>query len=187
MVLYVLMGIAAVVLLWGVAIYNGLVKRKNLKDEAWSGIDVQLKRRFDVVPNLVETVKGYAAHEKEVFTKVTEARAAVGRAQSVAERAESENMLTGALRSLFAVAEGYPDLKANANFLQLEQISALENDIQMSTQVLQRRRRDYNIAANTFLRAGGEAVRLRQGRLLRGGRGERARPEVSSADRRRSS
>lgn len=181
MVLYVLMGIAAVVLLWGVAIYNGLVKRKNLKDEAWSGIDVQLKRRFDVVPNLVETVKGYAAHEKEVFTKVTEARAAVGRAQSVAERAESENMLTGALRSLFAVAEGYPDLKANANFLQLqEQISALENDIQMSRRYYNGAARDYNIAANTFPSVlVAKQFGFDKADYFEADEGERARPEVS--------
>jgi len=151
MVLYVLIGIVALVLLWGVAIYNGLIKKKNLKDEAWSGIDVQLKRRSDVVPNLVETVKGYAAHEKEVFTRVTEARAAIGKSQSVAERAESENMLSGALKTLFAVAEGYPELKANANFLQLqEQLASLENDIQMSRRYYNGAARDYNIAISTF-------------------------------------
>ncbi|MDI9388046.1 MAG: LemA family protein [Synergistota bacterium] len=179
--MYVLAGIAAVVLLWGVAIYNGLIKRKNLKDEAWSGIDVQLKRRFDVVPNLVETVKGYAAHEKEVFTKVTEARAAVGRAQSVAERAESENMLTGALRSLFAVAEGYPDLKANANFLQLqEQISVLENDIQMSRRYYNGAARDYNIAAATFPSVlVAKQFGFDKADYFEADEGERARPEVS--------
>lgn len=151
MALYVLIGIVALVLLWGVAIYNGLIKKKNLKDEAWSGIDVQLKRRSDVVPNLVETVKGYAAHEKEVFTRVTEARAAIGKSQSVAERAESENMLSGALKTLFAVAEGYPELKANANFLQLqEQLASLENDIQMSRRYYNGAARDYNIAISTF-------------------------------------
>jgi len=181
MTLYVLAGIAAVVLLWGVAIYNGLIKKKNLKDEAWSGIDVQLKRRFDVVPNLVETVKGYAAHEKEVFTKVTEARAAVGRAQSVAERAESENMLTGALRSLFAVAEGYPDLKANANFLQLqEQISALENDIQMSRRYYNGAARDYNIATATFPSVlVAKQFGFDKADYFEADEGERARPEVS--------
>ena len=181
MTLYVLAGIAAVVLLWGVAIYNGLIKRKNLKDEAWSGIDVQLKRRFDVVPNLMETVKGYAAHEKEVFTKVTEARAAVGRAQSVAERAESENMLTGALRSLFAVAEGYPDLKANANFLQLqEQISVLENDIQMSRRYYNGAARDYNIAAATFPSVlVAKQFGFDKADYFEADEGERARPEVS--------
>ena len=151
MALYVLLGVIALVLAWGVAIYNGLIKRKNLMDEGWSGIDVQLKRRYDVVPNLVETVKGYAAHEKDVFTQVTEARAAIGKSQSVAERAESENMLSGALRTLFAVAEGYPDLKANANFLQLqEQLASLENDIQMSRRYYNGAARDYNIAISTF-------------------------------------
>ena len=149
--LYVILGIAALVLLWGIGIYNGLVRKTNLRNEAWSGIDVQLKRRFDVVPNLIETVKGYAGHEKEVFLKVTEARSAVGQSKSVAERAESENMLSGALKSLFAVAEGYPELKANTNFLQLqEQLSSLENDIQMSRRYYNGAARDYNIAIATF-------------------------------------
>ncbi|HPE67145.1 MAG TPA: LemA family protein, partial [Synergistales bacterium] len=149
--LYVILGIAALVLLWGIGIYNGLIKKVNLKNEAWSGIDVQLKRRFDLIPNLIETVKGYAGHEKEVFLKVTEARSAIGQSKSVAERAESENMLSGALKSLFAVAEGYPELKANTNFLQLqEQLSSLENDIQMSRRYYNGAARDYNIAIATF-------------------------------------
>ncbi len=151
MVLYVILGIAVLVVLWGIAIYNGLIKKVNLKNEAWSGIDVQLKRRFDLVPNLVETVKGYAGHEKEVFLKVTEARSAIGQSKSVAQRAESENMLAGALKSLFAVAEGYPELKTNTNFLQLqEQLSSLENDIQMSRRYYNGAARDYNIAIATF-------------------------------------
>jgi LemA protein len=124
---------------------------QNLKNEGWSGIDVQLKRRFDLVPNLVESVKGYASHEREVFERVTEARAAIGKAGNVAQRAESENMLSGALKSLFAVAENYPDLKANANFLQLqEQLGSLENDIQMSRRYYNGAARDYNIAIATF-------------------------------------
>ena len=109
-VLLVILGIAAVVVLWAVSVYNRLIRMKNLKNEAWSGIDVQLKRRFDLVPNLVETVKGYATHEKEVFERVTEARSAISRSGSVGERAESENMLSGALNSLIAVSENYPEL-----------------------------------------------------------------------------
>ena len=150
-VLLVILGIAAVVVLWAVSVYNRLIRMKNLKNEAWSGIDVQLKRRFDLIPNLVETVKGYATHEKEVFERVTEARSAISRSGSVGERAESENMLSGALKTLFAVAENYPELKANTNFLQLqEQLASLENDIQMSRRYYNGAARDYNIAIATF-------------------------------------
>jgi LemA protein len=150
-VLVVFLVLIAIVVFWAVAIYNRLIRMQNLKNEGWSGIDVQLKRRFDLVPNLVESVKGYASHEREVFERVTEARAAIGKAGNVAQRAESENMLSGALKSLFAVAENYPDLKANANFLQLqEQLGSLENDIQMSRRYYNGAARDYNIAIATF-------------------------------------
>ena len=119
--------LVALIVFWVVSIYNRLVRMSNLKNEAWSGIDVQLKRRFDLIPNLVETVKGYATHEKEVFERVTEARAAITRAHTVSERAESENMLTGALKTLFAVAENYPALQASSDFHQLqEQLTSLE-------------------------------------------------------------
>ena len=149
--LFVLLALIALVVFWGISIYNRLIRMYNLKNEAWSGIDVQLKRRFDLVPNLIEAVKGYAAHEKEVFLRVTEARAAVSRSQTVAERAESENMLSGALKSLFAVAENYPTLQASTNFLQLQdQLGSLENDIQMSRRYYNGAARDYNIAIATF-------------------------------------
>ena len=149
--LFVLLARIALVVLWAISIYNRLIRMYNLKNEAWSGIDVQLKRRFDLVPNLIEAVKGYAAHEKEVFMRVTEARAAVSRSQTVAERAEAENMLTGALKSLYAVAENYPTLQASTNFLQLqEQLASLENDIQMSRRYYNGAARDYNIAIATF-------------------------------------
>ncbi|QTX33003.1 LemA family protein [Aminithiophilus ramosus] len=139
------------VILWAVSVYNRLIRLQNMREEGWSGIDVQLKRRFDLVPNLVETVKAYAAHESDVFQKVTEARASVARAQSVGDRAQSENMLSGALKSLFAVAENYPELKANTNFLQLqEQLGSLENDIQMSRRYYNGTARDYNVAIATF-------------------------------------
>ena len=101
--------------------YNGLVTLRNRVEEAWSDITVQLKRRTDLIPNLVNSVKGYATHEKEVFEKVTEARSAIMGAKGVADTAQAENMLEGALKSLFAVAEAYPELKANENFLQLQQ------------------------------------------------------------------
>ncbi len=143
--------VVTLAILWAISVYNRLIRLLNMKDEAWSGVDVQLKRRFDLIPNLVETVKGYATHEREVFQKVTEARAGVTKAQSVGERAESENLLTGALRTLFAVAENYPELKADTNFLQLqEQLPSLENDIQMSRRYYNGAARDYNIAIATF-------------------------------------
>lgn len=150
-VLLILLAILAVVVVWGVAIYNRLIKVQNLKNEGWSGIDVQLKRRFDLVPNLVESVKAYASHEKEVFEKVTQARAAVTSAGSVEDRSNSENMLTGALKSLFAVAENYPELKANENFMHLQgELTSLENDIQMARRYYNGAARDYNIAIATF-------------------------------------
>ena len=112
--------LAVAVVLWLVAIYNSLVRFRYRVKEAWSDIEVQLKRRYDLIPNLVETVKGYAAHETSAFENVTKARAAAMGAQTAQEHAKTENMLTGALKSLFAVAEAYPDLKANTNFLELQ-------------------------------------------------------------------
>src|SRR6478736_1933561 len=115
--------------------YNGLVKRRNQVDNAWSQIDVQLKRRHDLIPNLVETVKGYAAHERGTFEAVTNARANAINAQGPEQTAAAENQLTGALKSLFAVAEAYPDLKANQNFLQLqEEVTATEDKVAYARQ-----------------------------------------------------
>jgi LemA protein len=115
--------------------YNGLVKRRNQVDNAWSQIDVQLKRRHDLIPNLVETVKGYAAHERGTFEAVTNARANAISAQSPGEQAQAENVLSGALKSLFAVAEAYPDLKANQNFLNLqEELTATEDKVAYARQ-----------------------------------------------------
>ncbi len=130
----IVIGIVVVIGGWLMMTYNGLVNLRNMMQEGWSGIDVQLKRRFDLIPNLVETVKGYAAHEKETLQNVTEARTAVTNAGSDTEaRLQAENMLTGTLRTLFAVAESYPDLKANTNFLQLqEQLANIENDLQLA-------------------------------------------------------
>ena len=118
-----------------IMIYNGLVTLRNRCENAWSQIDVQLKRRNDLIPNLVETVKGYAAHESETFQNVTEARAQMANAKSIKEKAGADNLLTGALKSLFAVAENYPDLKANENFLQLqEELTTTENKISYARQ-----------------------------------------------------
>jgi len=130
-VLYIILGVVAVVLGYIIAVYNGFVRLRNRVREAWSDIDVQLKRRYDLIPNLVETVKGYATHEREAFENVTRARAEALKGGSAHERAEKENMLAGALKSIFAIAEAYPDLKANTNFLELQrELSDTENKIQ---------------------------------------------------------
>jgi len=129
--LYILIGIAAVLVLWLIYAYNSLVLGRNRSDEAWSDINVQLKRRHDLIPNLVETVKGYAAHESGLFQKVTEARTRAMGAGDPKSLAAAENVLAGTLKTLFAVAENYPDLKANANFLDLQrELADAENKIQ---------------------------------------------------------
>jgi LemA protein len=128
-------GVVLVLILIAVAIYNGLVNRKVETQNAWSQIDVQLKRRYDLIPNLVETVKGYASHERETLERVIQARNQAFQARGPAEVAAAENVLTGALRSLFAVAEAYPDLKANQNFLGLqEELTSTENKIGFARQ-----------------------------------------------------
>lgn len=152
MALWIALGIAALVVIWVIATYNGLVKLRNMAREAWSGIDVQLKRRSDLIPNLVETVKGYAGHEKNTLDDVTRARTAVVNAgEGTAERIKAENMLTSTLRSLFAVAEAYPDLKANTNFLQLQgELSKMEDEIQMSRRYYNGSARNLNNAVQQF-------------------------------------
>ncbi|MEK7133512.1 MAG: LemA family protein [Patescibacteria group bacterium] len=128
---YIILGVAAAVVVWAVWAYNRFVQLTNRTEEAWSDIDVQMKRRYDLIPNLVETVKGYASHEAGTLQKVTEARTKAMSAQTVGEHAAAENMLTGALKSLFAVSEAYPDLKANTNFVELQrELSDTENKIQ---------------------------------------------------------
>ena len=131
--LVLIFGLLALLALWVVGIYNGLIKLRNAVNEAFSTMDVYLKKRFDLVPNLVETVKGYASHEAGTLEAVTAARAAIASAGTAEERVAGENMLTGALKSLFAVSESYPDLKANTNFLDLQrQLQTLETDIAQS-------------------------------------------------------
>jgi len=144
-VLVVIVVLAVVVLLIVVGIYNKLIRKRNRVKESWAQIDVQLKRRYDLIPNLVETVKGYAAHEKQTFENVTKARAAAINAGTVKDQAQAENMLTGALKSLFAVAENYPELKANQNFMQLqEELTSTENKIGFARQHYNDVTRDYN-------------------------------------------
>lgn len=151
MVTWVIVGIIVVLALWAVGIYNGLIRLKNRVDEAWSDIDVQLKRRYDLIPNLVNTVKGYASHEKEVFEKVTEARTKAMGAQSAADKAQAENALSQTLKSLFAVAEAYPDLKANQNFLELQrELTDTEDKIQASRRFYNGNVRDFNIKIQVF-------------------------------------
>ena len=131
--------------------YNSLVKRRNQVDNAWSQIDVQLKRRHDLIPNLVETVKGYAAHERGTFEAVTQARANAINAQSPAEQAQAENVLSGALKSLFAVAEAYPDLKANQNFLNLqEELTSSEDRVAYARQYYNDSVLSYNTQIQKF-------------------------------------
>ncbi|MDP1707111.1 MAG: LemA family protein [bacterium] len=136
--------VIAVVVLWAIYAYNNLISLVNRAKEAWADIAVQLKRRYDLIPNLIETVKGYAKHESTVFQKVTEARAQAMHAGNLAEQGASENMLSDALKSLFAVSEAYPDLKANQNFLQLQkELGDTEDKIQAS-------RRFYNTTVMTL-------------------------------------
>lgn len=119
-VTYIILGLVVLFVLWLWAAYNGLVSLKVRSDEAWSDIEVQLKRRYDLIPNLIETAKGYASHESGTFEKVIQARNMAMNAKSGAEHAQAENMLSGTLKSLFALSEAYPDLKANQNFLDLQ-------------------------------------------------------------------
>ena len=134
-----------------IGIYNRLVTLRNRVDNAWSQIDVQLRRRYDLIPNLVETVKAYAAHEREAFEAVTAARTAAMGAQTVAEHSEAENMLTGTLKSLFAVAENYPELKANQNFMMLqEELSGTESKIAYARQFYNDSVMTYNTSTQTF-------------------------------------
>jgi LemA protein len=148
---WIILGIIVIVAIWAVVIYNGLVRLKNRVDEAWSDIDVQLKRRYDLIPNLVNTVKGYAAHEREVFEKVTEARTRAMGAQSAADKAKAENALSQTLKSLFAVAENYPDLKANQNFLELQrELTDTENKIQAARRFYNGNVRDFNTKIQIF-------------------------------------
>jgi len=149
--LWIILGAVAVIAFWLIGVYNGLIKLKNRTQEAWSDIDVQLKRRYDLIPNLVETVKGYASHEKETFLKVTEARNMAMKAETPEAKAKAENMLTSTLKTLFAVAENYPELKANENFMQLQdELSDTENKISSSRRFYNGNVRDFNTKIEVF-------------------------------------
>lgn len=149
--LFIILGIVVVLVLVFAGVYNRFVTLRNRTSEAWADIDVQLKRRYDLIPNLVNTVKGYATHEREAFENVTRARAAAMGATGAAEQGAAENMLSGALKSLFAVAEAYPDLKANQNFMELQrELSDTENKIQAARRFYNANVRDFNTATQTF-------------------------------------
>lgn len=149
--LYIVIGIVAVVVVWLVLAYNGFVRLSTRAKEAWADIEVQLKRRYDLIPNLVNTVKGYATHEASTFEQVTEARTKAMSAQTPAEHGQAENMLTGALKSIFALSEAYPDLKANQNFLELQrELSDTENKIQAARRFYNGNVRDLNIKIDSF-------------------------------------
>ena len=143
--------VLALIVLWIIAAYNRLIALTNRAKEAWADIAVQLKRRYDLIPNLVETVKGYAAHESNAFENVTKARSAAMGATSTADKAQAENQLSGALKTLFAVSEAYPDLKANQNFLQLQQeLGDTEDKIQAARRFYNTTVMALNIALQSF-------------------------------------
>lgn len=151
MTLLIVLGVIALIVIAGIAIYNGLVKSKVRVEEAWSDISVQLKRRYDLIPNLVNTVKGYATHEKSVFEAVTAARANAISAQGPKEQARAENAFSDTLKSLFAVSEAYPDLKANQNFQDLQaELVDTEDKIQAARRFYNGAARDLNIKIKTF-------------------------------------
>jgi len=150
-ILYIILFFVIVVIIWFVLTYNRFVVLSNRAKEAWSDIDVQLKRRYNLIPNLVETVKGYASHERELFEKVTEARTKAMEAKTVQEQAKAENVLSSTLKSLFAVAENYPQLKASENFLELQrELRDTEDKIQAARRFYNSNVRDLNIKIESF-------------------------------------
>ena len=149
--LVIISAVVAIVALWFVFTYNSFISFKNRVKEAWSDIDVQLKRRYDLIPNVIETVKGYAKHERETLDKVTEARTRAMGARGIEEKGEAENALSNTLKTLFAVSENYPDLKANANFLDLQrELADTENKIQAARRFYNTNVRDLNTKIESF-------------------------------------
>ena len=149
--LWVVIAVVAILVIWFIATYNRLVSLRNRIDNAWSQIDVQLKRRFDLIPNLIETVKGYMKHEKDTLKEVTASRTEFMNAKGPAQMAKAENMLEGALKTIFAVAESYPKLEANTNFIQLqEELTGTENKIAYSRQYYNDTVESFNTKLQTF-------------------------------------
>lgn len=151
-IIWIILGAAIVAILWLIGVYNGLIKLKNRTNEASSDIDVQLKRRYDLIPNLIETVKGYAKYEQATLEKVIQARnLAMQQSGNLEAKAKAENALSATLKSIFALAENYPDLKANQNFLQLQdELSDTENKIQAARRFYNGNARDFNIKIQVF-------------------------------------
>lgn len=150
-ILYIVLAIIVAFVLFLIYKYNSFITLKNRTKEAWADIDVQLKRRYDLIPNLVNTVKGYATHESTAFEKVTEARSKAMQAGSMTEKGEAENMLSGTLKSLFAISEAYPELKANTNFMELQrELSDTENKIMASRRFYNGNVRDFNTGVQVF-------------------------------------
>jgi len=187
MLLWIITAVVAAVILYVIVVFNQLVRTRQMANEAWSGIDVQLKRRSDLVPNLVDTVKGYAAHERGVLDEVTQLRGAARAVPSgdVARRAQAEGALSAALGRLFAVSENYPDLKASANFLELQkQLSDLENELQMARRYFNGAVRNQNVLVQSFpsgLIAG--LFGFRQRDFFEVADADRAAPQVDLAPR----
>ena len=147
----IILGLAFVVMLYFVGVYNKLVKKRSMMEEGWSGIDVQLKKRHNLIPNLVETVKGYATHEQETLNQVVEARNSALKADGVAAQNKAEKNLNSALANIFALSEAYPDLKANTNFIQLQQeLSAIEGDVEKARRYFNATVRENNIMVESF-------------------------------------
>ena len=180
MILWIPIAVIAVVILWFISVFNGIISLRNRTKEAWSDIDVQLKRRHDLIPNLVETVKGYATHEKELFEKVTQARADAINAKGAEEAGKTENILTGALKSVFAVAENYPQLRASENFQKLQgELTDTEDKIEAARRFYNGNVRDFNTKIQTFpnsLVAGMTGSKAFE--LLQINEAEKATPEV---------
>ena len=147
----IVLALVLVVVFWGIGVYNGLIRLRNMKDEGWSGIDVQLKRRHDLVGNLVNTVKGYMAHEKDVLEEIARMRSVAQNASGVAQAAQAEGMLSQALGRLFAVMENYPQLRANENVMQLQNtLTSLEDEIQLARRYYNGTVREYNTRTEVF-------------------------------------
>ncbi|HEY2069087.1 MAG TPA: LemA family protein [Rhizomicrobium sp.] len=151
MVIWIVLAVVAVVLLWAVAVYNGLVRRKNMVAEAWSGIDTQLKRRADLIPNLVQTVQGYATHERTTFDELARLRSEGQGQTDPAQRAQTEQAITAAIGKVMAVAEAYPELQASEGFRQLQtELSGIEDQIQLARRYYNATARDFNVAIQQF-------------------------------------
>jgi len=149
--LWIVLIVVILIILWLIGTFNGLVMARNRTGEAWADIEVQLKRRYDLIPNLVETVKGYATHERELFERVAQTRTMAMGAKTITEHAKAENALSGTLKSLFAVAENYPNLKANENFLELQrELVDAEDKIQAARRFYNTNVRDFNTKVQVF-------------------------------------